>query len=172
MAQEIMWRTKLAAVDAFQQRQREFSIFGIIIRIVHAYGRFFQCLLPDGSEVFRLVSYEKGDQTPPVTVAARIARALGVSIDWLFGLEEHIDRVKARSYGDVLELLLPLAEAFNSVQVEGKGLPWQEDKIFVDFFKLQNKYFALYRNGEIDTDMYTAWINKRIADLKELPFPQ
>ena len=55
MAKKIMAETKSAAIRAFLNRQREFFIHGIKLRFEHAYGRYHQCLLPDGGEVFRMV---------------------------------------------------------------------------------------------------------------------
>lgn len=70
-----------------------------------------------------LSAYEKGTKTPPVNVAARIADTLGVSLDWLFGLEkkETISQTP-KTYADVVKLFLLISGAFPiafpSVRVE------------------------------------------------------
>lgn len=57
MARKIMAETKRAAIKAFLNRQREFIVYGIKLRFEHAYGKYYQCLLPEGGgEVFRMVA--------------------------------------------------------------------------------------------------------------------
>lgn len=63
MAETIMQNTKRAAIKAFLRNQVEFKIYGITLRFKHAYGRFWQCLLPDGGEVFRMVRMANGGVT-------------------------------------------------------------------------------------------------------------
>lgn len=60
MSREIMRNTKREAVRAFLRRQSDFCIYGIRLRFQHAYGRYYQCLLPDGGEVFRMVAQRDG----------------------------------------------------------------------------------------------------------------
>lgn len=60
MAKQIMENTKRAAIGAFLRRQKEFWVYGIKLRFEHAYGRYYQCLLPDGGEVFRMVRTSHG----------------------------------------------------------------------------------------------------------------
>lgn len=61
MARKIMAETKRAAIKAFLNRQREFWVYGIRLTFEHAYGKYYQCLLPDGGgEVFRMVALPGG----------------------------------------------------------------------------------------------------------------
>lgn len=61
--QELMDKAKREALAAFIDNQREVTIWydlgeslkAITLHIVHAFGQFYQCLLPDGGELFRLV---------------------------------------------------------------------------------------------------------------------
>lgn len=57
-----------------------------------------------------LSAYEKGQKAPPVDVAARIAKALGVSLDWLFGFDESKEGDAPKTYGDIIKALLPVVE--------------------------------------------------------------
>lgn len=60
MAEVIMRNTKRAAIKAFLSSQMEFIVYGIKLRFEHAYGPYYQCLLPDGGEVFRLKQTSSG----------------------------------------------------------------------------------------------------------------
>ena len=57
-----------------------------------------------------LSAYEQGQKAPPVDAAARIAKALGVSLDWLFGFEEGKEGGAPKTYGDVIKALIPLTQ--------------------------------------------------------------
>lgn len=74
-----------------------------------------------------LSAYEKGDKTPPVDVAARIAKALGVSIDWLFGLEDEAGKGELKSYADVIRTLLPITTLQFHVELTKESIYWQDD---------------------------------------------
>ena len=60
MAKKIMETTKREAMKAFLRKQREFWVYGVKLRFEHAYGQYYQCLLPDGGEVFRMVRLPGG----------------------------------------------------------------------------------------------------------------
>lgn len=61
MAKRLMAETKRAAIRAFLNRQREFVVHGITLTFQHAYGRYYQCMLPENcGEVFRMVALPGG----------------------------------------------------------------------------------------------------------------
>lgn len=158
-----------------------------------------------------LIAYEKGAKTPPVDVAARIAKCLDVSIDWLFGLEENAETVSAKSDADLIKAFLLLSEAGIHIEMSCESVYWQDDpnvddfeasdymaeehcaeqigesvkSVTVDyavfrvryrplakFFDSWSKLYKLYNNGDIDTEMYHAWIDKRLTEAKENALPQ
>ena len=159
-----------------------------------------------------LAAYEKGTKTPPVDVAARIAKQLEVSIDWLFGLEEDAGKAKAKNYADIVRLFLSVADTNFDVEIKSSKVYWQdanmslsyeeeaaliaEESMFeqigeskknvtIDyasirvcnrelshFFEAWGKLYALYKNGDIDAEMYGAWIEKKLEELKDKPLPQ
>ncbi len=54
-----------------------------------------------------LSAYENGNKTPPVDVATRLAKALEVSLDWLFGWElNEVMSLEPKTYADIIRLLL------------------------------------------------------------------
>ncbi len=66
-------------------------------------------------------AYEAGEKVPTLTTARRIAETLGVSLDWLCGIES-LDRmgVKPSTWGDVLRLLDMLVGAERNSQFDSK----------------------------------------------------
>lgn len=61
MAQRIMFKAKSESLSAFINGRREFRIFGIKLTIEHAHSNQYQVLLPDKSEIFRLVDHGFGN---------------------------------------------------------------------------------------------------------------
>lgn len=61
MAQKIMFAVKSESLRAFLRGRRTFHVFGITLTIEHAHSNQYQVLLPDQSEIFRLVDHGRGD---------------------------------------------------------------------------------------------------------------
>lgn len=61
MAQKIMFAAKSESLRAFLHGRRSFHIFGITLTIEHAHSNQYQVLLPDRSEIFRLIDHGHGD---------------------------------------------------------------------------------------------------------------
>ena len=59
MAKHIFIAVRNVSIRAYLNGKRELHIFGITIRIQHAHSNQFQVILPDGSEIFRIV--DKGN---------------------------------------------------------------------------------------------------------------
>ena len=60
MAKRLLITVRNEAIRAYLNGKRELHIFGITIRIEHAHSNQFQVILPDGSEIFRIV--DKGNR--------------------------------------------------------------------------------------------------------------
>lgn len=150
------------------------------------------------------IAYERGNKTPPIDVAARIANCLEVSIDWLFGLEKENEANEFKSLADVIKVFLPAALSFEHVKIYHKDIPMAEDAtvseydqefgpggseyeaenpsthwavfeirntVLSNFFQSWAKLYALYINGDIEGDMYTAWVEKRLHEMQSYPIP-
>ena len=61
MAQAIMFTAKSEALRAFVRGRRTFRIFGITLTIEHAHHNEYQVLLPDRSEILRLIDHGCGN---------------------------------------------------------------------------------------------------------------
>ena len=57
MAKQILITVRNESIRTYLNGKRELKIFGILIRIEHAHSNQYQVLLPDGSEIFRLVDH-------------------------------------------------------------------------------------------------------------------
>lgn len=60
MAKHIFITVRNESIRAYLNGKRELHIFGIVIRIQHAHTNQYQVVLPDGSEIFRIV--DKGNR--------------------------------------------------------------------------------------------------------------
>lgn len=60
MAQRIMFTAKSASLRAFIRGEFSFRLFGITLTIQHAHDDEYQVLLPDMSEIFRIVDCGNG----------------------------------------------------------------------------------------------------------------
>ena len=60
MAQRIMFTAKSASLRAFVRGERTFRLFGITLTIQHAHDDEYQVLLPDMSEIVRIVDCGNG----------------------------------------------------------------------------------------------------------------
>lgn len=55
MAKRLLITVRNESVRAYLNGRKELHIFGITIRILHAHSNQFQVILPDGSEIFRII---------------------------------------------------------------------------------------------------------------------
>lgn len=108
-----------------------------------------------------LSAYENGNQSPPVDVAARLAKALKVSLDWLFGMEPNEALLqKPKTYADVIRMILLITESGLTVFPGIVSNPWQTDprinneadrQVYSDLDQL-----ALSRGGPPETADYAS----------------
>lgn len=160
-----------------------------------------------------LNSYEKGDKKPSVDVAYRLAKILGVSLDWLFNEEmtEEQSSVNARSEGDIARAIHILCASgiWSGVKMETEPVEWELEgdandepewvafpkeffenvdqeyrkfdpngycgTIHITNYNLSSfiggyqKLLELYKNKDIDWDMLSAWVNKKLVALDQIP---
>lgn len=160
-----------------------------------------------------LNSYEKGDKKPSVDVAYRLAKILGVSLDWLFNEEmtEEQSSVNARSEGDIARAIHILCASgiWSGVKMEAEPVEWELEgdandepewvafpkevfenvdqeyrkfdpngycgTIHITNYNLSSfiggyqKLLELYKNKDIDWDMLSAWVNKKLVALDQIP---
>ena len=55
MAKRLLITVRTEAVRAYLNGKTELRIFGITIHIQHAHSNQYQVILPDGSEIFRII---------------------------------------------------------------------------------------------------------------------
>lgn len=60
MARYLLLTVRKESIRTFLSGKRELHIFGIVIRIQHAHTNQYQVLLPNNSEIFRIV--DKGNR--------------------------------------------------------------------------------------------------------------
>lgn len=128
-------------------------------------------------------AYEKGEKSPPVDVANRIATALGVSLDWLFNesMTETDLQSTASSVGDAARAFVTLVkagfieEATTGYAATDLGLRYrltidlsETDPLtgFVDgIYKLRK----LLMEQTIDQDIFQTWLSKKLEELDAIP---
>ena len=145
-----------------------------------------------GVSVSALSHYANGANLPPLDVAAKLATELGVSLDWLCGInDEASSNLAIRNAGDYLRILSLLLTTkvqeaptrdLNDNYIAGGhvfGAHMNDELIFIDKaripgyidFSSWQKILELYRKKEIDEEMYSAWIEKKIEALSKYPIP-
>ena len=135
-----------------------------------------------GISLSTLAYYERGEKTPALDTAARIAEVLDVSLDWLCGLNpEELETPLTRS-GDIIRALSNLLitytkeyndEAYYAAIFKYDGIyinPHFIPACGIDFAAWE-KLIELYRKKEIDLEMYSAWIERKAAQLDCITLP-
>lgn len=126
-----------------------------------------------------LSAYENGNQSPPVEVAARLAKVLKVSLDWLFGMDpDEAILQKPKTYADVIRLLLLVTESGLSVFPGIISKPWRSDQRISSDMEIQTydeleqlalshgepadsvtaDYASIEIYNHIITDFFGAWL--------------
>lgn len=139
-----------------------------------------------GVSVSAMNRYLSMASTPTMDVAATMAQVLGVSLDWLCGLSNEDGQAEKFTTGKIVRLLSELLA--NPTRGDGKKAEYaanfdddprsvgilyiEQSKIprSIDF-QSWSKFIDLYRNGTIDADMYTAWVEKKASELDEVILP-
>lgn len=142
-----------------------------------------------------LSAYEKGDKTPSLDVAVKIAQEYGVSLDWLCSTGES----PTMTGDDFFRCITQICETFPLAEIETRRIPYHEyglDEIeyaeysaeevatgvtpmlgevsirirseyLYRFAEPYEKYRNLYLSGDLDNEMFTMWKNKRFEEAKK-----
>ena len=130
-------------------------------------------------------SYEKYDKIPPLDIAAKIAKALGVTLEWLSGDDSPVFQVK--TVGDVARVLMHIdAQVYSKCYFSHtftddlSGNPEDAAMIIVRNYYLSlfcENYDRMRKNlaeGVIDQELFDLWVNKELKRLDnerlDLPF--
>lgn len=62
MGKMLMAQAKQAARAAFCNQQKQFSFYNTQLSFQHAYDQYYQCVTPDGGEIFRMVALPGGGE--------------------------------------------------------------------------------------------------------------
>lgn len=133
-----------------------------------------------------LSAYLKDEKCPTLEKAAQIAEALGVTVGWLCG--EDIERPKRISeidnYGDWVEAMVEIIDLLplNKLMIKfrpkdaNKMTPEQilwtsRDPLLVKHFGDSARLLETLNDGVIEDEVYNAWHEKRINELKKIPLP-
>lgn len=124
---------------------------------------------------------------PTIEVAASIAEALDVSLDWLCGLKEKEDDHSEMTTGKLVRMLSRFLTTTTLINSDNKAynaadFTYSDDgTVFVAIyqgnipnvmdFASWHSFINLYKNGTIDEEMYSAWIEKKAQELDSIVFP-
>lgn len=126
-----------------------------------------------------LSAYEKGNKKPTVDTLKKIAQTFKVTTDWLLGISGYTSAQEIKTYSDVVSLLLFVDSIFNKKSVsffktdvsdgdkENRYVLFLNDKTVQSFFKEWGKIRDLYMEKVIDENLYQAWVEKKLRDLKD-----
>lgn len=122
--------------------------------------------------------YETGKRVPRIDTAAYIAQALGISLDWLMGLDDN-KASQPRTAEDCAQIMLDVISTWESqglidrIEIGGNA---QErltlklsDGLLLDFIQDWAKVHEMYTEKVINLEMYEAWVEKRIRELAKIP---
>ena len=115
--------------------------------------------------------YSTGATMPTLDVAHRIAKVLGVSLDWLCGDNKHLI-TKSNSYGDIAEKMLYIYYAFGGVNVSISAYQSEYVKLTISdsgplysFFRKNERFQEMARENDEAKEMYYAWLRGEITKM-------
>lgn len=124
---------------------------------------------------------------PTIEVAASIAEALDVSLDWLCGLKQQENDPGEMSTGKLVRMLsqLLITETYESKNAPSRYaanfINWESGGVYIEVsqadiphimdFTAWDKFMSLYRDGTIDREMYEGWIEKKAEQLDSIALP-
>lgn len=122
--------------------------------------------------------YSTGTTVPTLEVAAKLAEALGVSLDWLCGLSEESETQK-NTCGYVARLMLKAEKALvagssGCLQTEEYNdgteevLLRTENKELLNFFSKRIKFEEMARENSEAGEMFQAWLSGALEKLDEI----
>ncbi len=135
-------------------------------------------------------AYEQGTKMPPLEIAMKIAKAFNVSLDWLCGF--WADSSVPKSIGEVIKMLIDMSRTTLYFGLDEEKLPPDQipnflkqyqgyavaaedgkyhifqavlkcaDPRILSFFEDWASLYKLYRNKQIDENVYLLWANDQI----------
>lgn len=131
-----------------------------------------------------LSSYKNGTKSPTLPVAAAIAKELGVSLDWLCGMNTESElKTENVNYSDVIQLLVNLNNSVDTIidSVEVYYGAHSIDTPCIRFNNLVLDHFLvewkdvknLLDKGTIGKNIYDPWVAQQLKDyncpMNEIP---
>lgn len=114
-----------------------------------------------GVTVATISSYERNDapKTPSVRVLIQLAEALGVSLNWLCGVNDNLT-----TYQDIIRVFEQLGGTglFSIQCADGKAGILFEDKVLCEFLTAWKKVFDIFKSGLIDEELCPVWISHEL----------
>lgn len=116
-------------------------------------------------------AYEKSINNPPITVLINISEKYDVSLDWLCGLTDDNGRSKVTfdTYADVLNVIFEIG-MLDIAQTKDNSCDSGHDHLGI-FFDNENinealkdwkKMHDLLRDGFVDEEVYSLWVEKTL----------
>lgn len=119
-------------------------------------------------------AYETGQKSPTIHTAASIAQALGISLDWLMGLDDN-KASQPRTAEDCARIMVDAISTWENqglidrIEIDGSVQEWLtlklSDGMLLDFIQDWAKVHEMYTEKVIDQEMYEAWMDKRFREL-------
>ncbi len=137
-----------------------------------------------GASPSALNGYATGKTLPPLEVAIRIAQGLDVSLDWLCGLRDDVSDNGQMTTGKLVRILSCLLTTQTSIKPNKKAAhfdKWNDGSVTISIdqedipaimdFASWASFMALYSNGTIEDEMYSAWLEKKAKELDSVVLP-
>lgn len=124
-------------------------------------------------------AYEKNGKIPTLDNAASISQVLGVSIDWLYGLEDQGDlSAKYKTLGDIARAIVEISQRvdvsifletgnniFVSPTINGRAELYFHDEAVRGFLEEWKKMRDLLYDNTIDVKLYQLWLNDKFSTM-------
>lgn len=120
-------------------------------------------------------AYETNKKVPPADILLRIAKVLGVSVDWLCGGQKEIKVVP--TYGDLARGIVSIIRTlendcviYTDFDARGEYAAIEiNDKTLTSFVEMVKKFEEMAKGSADIREMYFAWIDKRLEELDKMP---
>ena len=130
-----------------------------------------------GVSIATISAYESADGTkgknPSLENARSLAKALGISLDWLCGMPDNISE-KPATYSELFKFLVYISNsAYTLVYSADRSNEYGEllvgiiefrDTNIYNFISKWEKIKRLYDQGDIDRELYSLWLEKQYKD--------
>lgn len=131
-----------------------------------------------GVKAQAISSYETLGKLPTMENGILIAKTLGVSLDWLCGLDEKVPIEKFKSTGGIIRSILEVIQetgAFVLINQDDSTLPNAgkaelhfKDAIIANFLSEWDKIHRLLLDKTIDEKFYQMWLDDKLKAIDTL----